>query len=373
MSIKMGIVGLPNVGKSTLFNALSSAGAEAANFPFCTIDPNVGIVTVPDSRLDVLAEMFGSEAILPTTIEFVDIAGLVKGASQGEGLGNQFLSHIRMVDAIAHVVRCFDDDNVVHVNGQIDPSGDIEIIDTELALRDLDSVEKRIHKTSKQTKTGGKAGEDARSEMAALELVQKCLADGKPARILTNVDDCDEAVLEIVAELQLLTAKPVLFVGNVAEDMAADPMQSPHYVALAAEAKKQGAGVVAVSAAIEAEVSQLDKDEQAEFLESLDLKEPGLNRIVRESYELLGLLTFLTAGPKEARAWTVHKGAKAPQAAGVIHSDFEKKFIRAQVMHFADLKELGSEAAVKSAGKMRAEGKEYIVEDGDVMNFLHGA
>lgn len=369
MTVKMGIVGLPNVGKSTLFNALASGGAEAANFPFCTIEPNVGMVTVPDIRLDRLSEIFGSKQILPTTLEFVDIAGLVKGASKGEGLGNQFLANIRQTDAIAHVVRCFEDDNITHVHGEIDPVGDVEVIETELGLRDLETVEKRLAKTSKLTKSGGKQGEQARQEIETLERVVAQLNDGKPVRGLEFSDD--EAIL--MFELQLLTHKPVLFVGNVAEEHAGTPEESNTYVALVKLAEAQGAQVVAVSAAIESEVAQLSAEDRPEFLETLGLEEPGLNRVIRAGYKLLGLLTFLTAGPKEARAWTVNAGAKAPEAAGVIHSDFEKHFIRAEVMKYEDIDSLGSEAAVKSAGKLRVEGKQYVVQDGDVMHFLTSA
>lgn len=369
MAVKMGIVGLPNVGKSTIFNALAEGGAEAANFPFCTIEPNVGVVAVPDRRLDRLAEIFGSQAILPTSLEFVDIAGLVKGASKGEGLGNQFLANIRQVDAIAHVVRCFEDDNIVHVHGRIDPLGDIEVIDTELALRDMETLEKRLAKTSKLTKSGGKQGEDAKLEVASLQKWLDLLNEGKPLR---GIELNDDEVL-LMRDLQLLTHKPVLFVGNVAEEHAADPNQCEPYVKLQEYAKTVGAQVVAISAAIESEVAQLPKEERADYLATLGLEEPGLDRVIRASYKLLGLVTFLTAGPKESRAWTVHTGSKAPVAAGVIHSDFEKHFIRAEVMHFDDVDALGSEAAVKKAGKMRVEGKDYVVVDGDVMHFRTSA
>jgi GTP-binding protein YchF len=369
MAVKMGIVGLPNVGKSTIFNALAEGGAEAANFPFCTIEPNVGVVAVPDKRLHRLAEIFGSEQILPTTLEFVDIAGLVKGASKGEGLGNQFLANIRQVDAIAHVVRCFENDNIVHVHGKIDPIGDIEVIDTELALRDMDTIEKRINKTSKLTKAGGKQGEAAKQELASLQKWLDQLAEGKPLR---GIELEDEEV-NLMRDLALLTFKPVLFVGNVAEDHAASPEECKPYADLAAYAGTVNAQVVAISAAIESEVAQLPVEERADYLETLGLEESGLDRVIRASYKLLGLVTFLTAGPKESRAWTVRGGSKAPVAAGVIHSDFEKHFIRAEVMRFEDLDELGSEAAVKKAGKMRVEGKEYVVEDGDVMHFRTSA
>ncbi|MCP4444632.1 MAG: redox-regulated ATPase YchF [Myxococcales bacterium] len=369
MTVKMGIVGLPNVGKSTLFNALASGGAEAANFPFCTIEPNVGMVTVPDPRLARLAEIYGSKQCLYATLEFVDIAGLVKGASKGEGLGNQFLANIRQTDAIAQVVRCFDDDNIVHVHGGIDPIGDVEVIDTELGLRDLESVEKRLTKSSKLTKAAGNAAATAKMEVALLTRVVERLNDGKPVRGMEFSDD-EQLVMD---ELQLLTAKPVLFVANVSEDHAGDPEDSEHYQKLAKLACEQDAEIVAVSAAIESEVAQLPPEDRPEFLETLGLDEPGLNRVIRSSYKLLGLQTYLTAGPKETRAWTVRIGAKGPEAAGVIHSDFEKHFIRAEVMRYELLDELGSEAKVKAAGKLRVEGKEYVVQDGDVMNFLTSA
>ncbi len=373
MSVKMGIVGLPNVGKSTLFNALGSGNAEAANFPFCTIEPNVGMVTVPDKRLDRLAEIYGSKEILPTVIEFVDIAGLVKGAASGEGLGNQFLAHIRQVDAIAHVVRCFEDDNIVHVHGKIDPVSDVEVIDTELALRDLETVEKRHSKTIKLTKAAGKPGETARREVALYEKLLAHLNEGRAVRELRISMDPEADETLLLSELQLLTDKPVLYIGNIEEDLAADPTASPAFMALKALAEEQGAAAVAISAAIESEVSQLAPEERPEFLETIGLEEPGLSQVIRESYRLLSLLTFLTAGPKETRAWTVHSGALAPQAAGVIHSDFEKHFIRAEVMAFTDLDAAGSEAAVKQAGRFRVEGKEYAVCDGDVMHFRTSA
>ena len=366
MGIKMGIVGLPNVGKSTLFNALSAAGAESANFPFCTIEPNVGVVPVPDPRLEALAKIYKSEAVLPTSLEFVDIAGLVRGASKGEGLGNQFLAHIREVDAIAHVVRCFEDQNVVHVHGEVDPSSDVEVIDTELALRDLETVEKRFDRSTKQSKAAGKAGEEARAELDVLGRLKSHLGEGKAARSLDMSED-DKAV---VHHLHLLTYKPLLYIANIAEsDVGPQATATPQLESLHQLAATQNAVVIPISAAIEAEVSELPEADRAEYLESVGLEEPGLHKVIRESYQLLGLLTFLTAGPKESRAWTVRKGAKAPEAAGVIHTDFERGFIKAETMNWRDLVNLGSEAAVKQAGKLRVEGKEYVVQDGDVMHF----
>jgi GTP-binding protein YchF len=365
MAINIGIVGLPNVGKSTLFNALSAAGAESANFPFCTIEPNIGVVPVPDTRLDQLAAIYTSKKIIPTSLEFVDIAGLVRGASKGEGLGNQFLSHIRQVDAIAQVVRCFEDSDVVHVDGSVDPKRDVEVIETELVLKDLETVAKRLERAVKFTKAAGKQGEQARAEVHILEQAQTHLNAGKPARTL-SVDDAGKV---IVRELCLLTQKPLLFIGNVSEADAATPEKSPHYQALQALGKAQGVPVIAISAAIEAEVSQLPPDDRAAYLDSLGLQEPGLHKVIREGYSLLGLITYLTAGPEETRAWTVRINTRAPQAAGVIHTDFERGFIKAEVMRWEDLVSLKSEAAVRQAGKLRIEGKEYVVQDGDVMHF----
>lgn len=365
MAINIGIVGLPNVGKSTLFNALSAAGAEAANFPFCTIEPNIGVVAVPDPRMEQLAVLYGSKKIIPTSLEFVDIAGLVKGASTGEGLGNQFLAHIRQVDAIAQVVRCFDDSDVVHVDGSVNPARDIEVIETELILKDMETVGKRIDRTGKFTKATGKPGEQARAEMAILEAVQAHFNKGLPARQL-KLDEAGDALLK---ELCLLTAKPMMFIANVSEADAADPSGVAHYKALKELADKAGIPVITISAAIEAEVSQLPDADRAEYLGSMGLTEPGLYKIIRAGYELLNLVTFLTAGPQECRAWTIKRHTKAPQAAGVIHTDFERGFIKAEVMRWEDLVGMKTEAAVRQAGKLRIEGKEYVVQDGDVMHF----
>jgi len=359
MGIKCGIVGLPNVGKSTLFNALTRAQIAAENYPFCTIDPNVGVVPVPDERLAALAAIAKPEKILPTTVEFVDIAGLVAGASQGEGLGNQFLSHIRETDAIAHVVRCFDSTDVVHVAGKVDPIADIEVIDTELALADLQTVEKAVDRAARAAKGGDK---DAVRKRALFERAKAHLDQAKPVRSLPLTDEEKRDL----RELQLLTSKPIMYVANVMEGGFTD---NPHLAAVEQRAQGEGAVVVAVCAAIEAEISQLDEADRADFLKELGLAEPGLDRVIRAAYQLLGLQTYFTVGPKEVRAWTVRAGSTAPQAAGVIHTDFERGFIRAEVIAYADFIAGKGEAGAKEAGKLRLEGKDYIVQEGDVMHF----
>jgi len=360
MGFKCGIVGLPNVGKSTLFNSLTSGEIAAENYPFCTIDPNVGVVEVPDPRLDELAAVVKPQKIVPTTMEFVDIAGLVAGASKGEGLGNQFLAHIRETDAIAHVVRCFENDDVVHVAGRIEPLADIEIINTELSLADLESVERAIERTSKRLK----AGQDKESQrrMVVLERLRDCLDEGHRARNVALTDD----ERQLVRDLHLITTKPVMYVANVAEDGFEN---NPHLDQVRAKAATEGAVVVPVCAGIEAEIAQLDAADRAEFLHDLGYAESGLDQVIRAGYRLLDLLTFFTAGPKEVRAWTIRSGSTAPQAAGRIHTDFERGFIRAEVTAYDDFVALGGEHGARDAGKLRLEGKSYIVREGDVMHF----
>ena len=353
-------MGLPNVGKSTLFNALTANEAEASNYPFCTIDPNVGIVNVPDPRLKKLSDAYQTDREVPTTVEFVDIAGLVKGASKGEGLGNQFLGNIRACDAVAHVVRCFDEDNVVHVHGKVDPLHDIDIIETELVLKDVESVEKRMTSVQKLVRANDK---DAKAEHALLELLLAHLNQGAPARTFER----DDQQAAVIRQLQLLTDKPVMYIANTDEEGAKNG--NAMVEAVRARAEKEGAVVIPICAKIEAEIAVLEDEDRELFLADLGMEEPGLDRIIRKAYELLGLITFFTAGKKETRAWTVRKGAKAPQAAGVIHTDFEKGFIRAEVMGYDDWDRLGSEQAVKDAGLYRIEGKEYVVKDGDIMYY----
>ena len=359
MGIKCGIVGLPNVGKSTLFNALTKAGIAAANFPFCTIEPNVGVVPVPDPRLNALSEIVKPQKVIPTAVEFVDIAGLVAGAASGEGLGNKFLAHIREVDAITHVVRCFDNDDVIHVSNKVDPLADIDTIDTELALADLDSVDKALQRAERSAKTGDK---DAKVRAEVLGRIRTALDDGRAARTVELSDD-DRIQLR---DLFLLTLKPVMYVANVLEDGFTD---NPHLDAVRARAATEGAHVVPVSAAIEEELSQLEDADRDEFLRDLGLDEPGLNRVIRAAYELLGLQTYFTAGVKEVRAWTVRAGSTAPQAAGVIHTDFEKGFIRAETIGYDDFLKYRGESGARDAGRLRLEGKEYRVQEGDVLHF----
>lgn len=360
--MKLGIVGLPNVGKSTLFNAITKAGAQSANYPFCTIEPNVGIVDVPDKRLDVLAKMYDPEKITPAFIEFVDIAGLVKGASRGEGLGNKFLSHIREVDAIIHVVRCFDDTEIVHVDGSVDPVRDIETINLELIFADLETVDKRFERLGKLLKTGEKK---YAQEAEVLKRLKETLEAGKPARSLELSDD--EA--ELIRDMSLLTQKKVIYAANMSEDGIADAENNEYLKRVREFAADENSSVLPISARIEEEISTLDDDEREMFLSEMGLEASGLDRLVEKSYDLLGLISYLTAGPKEVRAWTIKKGTRAPQAAGKIHSDFEKGFIRAEVVSYDDLLECGSQLAAKEKGLVRSEGKEYVMQDGDVVVF----
>jgi GTP-binding protein YchF len=362
MNMKIGIVGLPNVGKSTLFNAITKAGAECANYPFCTIEPNVGVVAVPDERLKKLAEMENPEKVTHATIEFVDIAGLVKGASRGEGLGNKFLSHIREVDAIAHVVRCFEDPNVVHVDGNIDPIRDIETINIELIFSDLELLERRIERVQKQSKSGEK---QYLAELSLLERVKKGLEENKPVHSMEFSED----EKQILKNVFLLTSKPVIYVANVSEDDLLAGGENQYVKKLQEYAKTEEAEVISISAKIEAELAELSEEEKLELLAEYGLKEAGLDKLIKAGYKLLGLITFLTAGPKEVRAWTIEQGTKAPQAAGKIHSDFERGFIRAEVVHYDDLIACGSQLAVREKGLLRSEGKEYVMKDGDVVVF----
>lgn len=361
-NLEVGIVGLPNVGKSTLFNAITKAGAEAANYPFCTIEPNIGVVEIPDVRLAKLAEMYNPKKITPTAMRFVDIAGLVKGAAQGEGLGNKFLAHIRQVDAVAQVVRCFIDENITHVEGGIDPLRDIEIINTELCLADIETVDKRLDRVQKLLKSGDKK---AQAEAEILAALKETLGKGISARRVID----NEEKAELVKELNLLTVKPVLFVANVSEDDVADPEANPYVQKVQEYAAQEGAEVIAVSARLEAEIAELSDEEAKDFLQEMGMQESGLDKLIKASYKLLGLMTFLTAGEPEVRAWTIAKGTKAPQAAGKIHTDIERGFIRAEIVSYDDLMDCGTYNAAREKGLVRLEGKDYIMQDGDVTYF----
>ena len=362
-NLEVGIVGLPNVGKSTLFNAITKAGAEAANYPFCTIEPNVGIVDVPDKRLQVLHEMYNSKKTTPAAFRFVDIAGLVKGASKGEGLGNKFLEHIRQVDAVAQVVRCFEDGDITHVEGSIDPIRDIEIINTELCLADMEVLERRMHKLVKLAKSGAK---EAKAEQAVLDKIKAALDEGKTVRSVELSDD----EKDMIKEMNFLTMKPTLYVANVGEDeVATADAENPHVQKVREYAASENAQVVSISARVESEIAELDEDEAKEFLQEMGLEQSGLEKLIHAAFDLLGLMTFLTAGPDECRAWTIVKGTTAPKAAGKIHSDIERGFIRAEIVNFDDLVAAGSTAAAREKGQVRLEGKDYIMQDGDVTYF----